>query len=145
MGLPSLSTTSSAPCATPCAASAAAPRPAACKNVRRVVWFRRLACRSSFEEPEFVMSLRFSIAGSLLKGVRIRPVGQRMVIANMVYQSPLCRRSVAPQQRFENFAMLPDCLNERVAIQTLIVEEDVVIGAVTIKEIGNEGILRLVD
>jgi hypothetical protein len=60
-------------------------------------------------------------------GVGIWPGSQRMVIANMVYQSLLCRRSVAPKQRFENFAMLPYCLNDRVAIQTLIVEEDIVI------------------
>ena len=78
-------------------------------------------------------------------GVGIGPVSQRMVCTNMVDQSLLCRRSVAPKQRCENFAMLQYRLNERIAIQTLIVEQDAVIRAVTIKEIGNVGILRLFD
>jgi hypothetical protein len=68
-----------------------------------------------------------------------------MVIANMVYQSPLCRGSVASHERFENFAMLQYCLNGRVAIQTLIVEQHVVIRTVTVKEIGKEGVFGFLD
>src|SRR5579872_910644 len=144
-GLPYLSTILSAPYAAPCAAYAAAPRPAACKNLRRVVGLGRLSSLSNFEEPEFVLSLRFFISVSLLMGLEIRPVSQRMVIANMVDQSPPCPRSITSQQRFEYLTMLQYGLNERVAIQTLVVEEDVVIRAVTIEEIGNEGILRFLD
>ena len=79
--------------------------------------------------------------------VGLRPVGQqdRMVIANMVYQGPLGRWPITPQQRFENFAMLRTCLNLRVAIQTLPFEQGVVILPVTIKEIGDEGILGFLD
>ena len=68
-----------------------------------------------------------------------------MVRANMVYQCLLCRMSVAPQQGFENLAVLQYGLNGRVAIQTLIVEQNVVIRTVAIKEIGNEGILGSFD
>jgi hypothetical protein len=56
-----------------------------------------------------------------------------MVRANMVYQSPLCGMPVAPQQCFEDFAMLQYGLNGRVAIQTLTVEQDVITRTVAIK------------
>src|SRR5262245_27984833 len=75
MVLPSLPTTSSAALAKPCAASAAAPSPAACKNSRRVAWLGGLVLDSIFEVPGFVMSLQFLMSRRLLvKGFVVWPV-----------------------------------------------------------------------